>query len=151
MSRSGGPGGQNADSRSTAVRARVTINNLPLSDIQKQFIREHVPPKNRAGDDVVVKIDEHRSQHQNKQAAFDKLVETINEAIRTGNEQAKEAQRQKQIKKQSRGGSGGGSEDIEETKKKQLRSESTDDLIEQAYEEDPETMKDYLEDPDDPD
>lgn len=146
MSRSGGPGGQNVDSRSTAVRARIRIEELPISDTKKEFVREHIPPKNRAGEnEIFVENADHRSQHQNKSRALELLNEEINKAIKKGRQQLEKKKRKERLKRKKQGGGGGGTENIKEAKKKQFRQETMDDLLEQAYEEDPDTMEEYVE------
>lgn len=142
--RSGGPGGQNVNRRSTAVRLRASIDELPLSEEEKGFVQEHLPPKNRVkGGGIIVENADTRSQHQNRKRALEVANEVIQEAIERGRQAKKRRKRKKRI---SRGaGGGGGEKDIREEQKKRRRRETTDDLLEEAYSEDPDFMQRYLE------
>lgn len=145
--RSGGPGGQHANRRSTAVRLRARIDELPLTDEEKQFVHEYLPPKNRTKQgELLVENAEFRSQRQNRRRALEIANQEIEEAIENGR-QAREKQRRKKRVEQSRGGGGGGSsrEDVRDKRRRRYRSESTEDLLEEALEEDPDTMKKYFE------
>lgn len=150
--RSGGPGGQNVDSRATAARARIRFENLPLSGDTIDLVRQHIPPKNRAGDDeIFVENAAQRSQRQNKNRALELLNEEINNAIERGRHAIHKKQRKQRINNRNRGGSGGGSESIKDKKQKQFREETMDDLLEQAYEEDPDLTGDsFTSEPDEP-
>ena len=138
--RSGGPGGQNANMRSTAIRLRATISELPLEDQEKRWLRDHLPPKNRFGDEgLMVENSEGRSQHENRERALQQANEEIQKAIEKGRQARKQSRRSNKSGSSTKG-SGGGSRDIHEEQKKELRSETTDELLEQALEEDPDLM-----------
>jgi len=139
-SRSGGPGGQNANMRSTAIRIRASISELPVNDQEKKWLREYLPPKNRFGDDgLMVENSSARSQHENRERALQQANEEIQTAIEKGRQARKQSRWSKKTGSSSKG-SGGGSRDIHEEQRKQLRSETTDELLEQAFEEDPDLM-----------
>lgn len=139
--RSGGPGGQNANMRSTAIRLRASVIDLPLTDQQKRWLQDHLPPKNRFKDDgFMVENSEGRSQHENRKRALRQANEEIREALEKGRRARQQNRRSTKPRGSSSGRSGGGSRDIHEEQKKELRSETTDDLLEQALEEDPDLV-----------
>lgn len=147
--RSGGPGGQHADRSATAVRLRVPIERLPLTDPEEQLVKKYLPDKNKTTDDeLLVEVGESRSQKRNREKAVEVANNEVRSAIETGLQKQKKKDYEKRVKQQSRGG-GGGEEDIHEKKKKRRRSETTDDLLEEALEEAPETMERYFEGQDD--
>lgn len=143
--RSSGPGGQHANRSATAVRLRVPIDDLPLSDREKEFVREHLPPKNRTKDgELIVHVGTSRSQQENRKRALKTAAEEIDRALEVGREGQRRRQRTRRIK-QSRRGGGGGERDIKEEQQKRRRAETTDDLLEEAYEEDPDLLGRYVE------
>lgn len=151
--RSGGPGGQHGDRRSTAVRLRVDFEEIPLTDEELDYLREHLPPKNRTrSEEMIVECGEHRSQKRNRKRAVEIANDEINSALESGRRQKKEEKHQQRFKRRSKGGGDGDDdESLEERRKKQRRSETTDDLIEDAYEEAPDLMERYLNGEKDPD
>jgi ribosome-associated protein len=143
--RSGGPGGQHGDRRATAVRLRVKISDLPLTDEKKEFLREYLPPKNKTKDnELIVQCGEHRSQKQNRKEALRLAQDEIEKAIQAGRQERDKKKHKRRYRKKG-GGSGGDQEDIHEKQKKQRRAETTDDLLKEAYEQDPENMDRYFE------
>ncbi len=78
--RSSGPGGQNINRRETAVRIRVAVADLPLSDFQKSLLLKNLPPAYLNGKgEILIESKDSRSQKQNFNSAFRKLVNLINE------------------------------------------------------------------------
>lgn len=146
--RSGGPGGQHGDRRATAVRLRVDFEDLPVSDDELEFIREHLPPKNRTKDgELLVGIGGSRSQRENRKRALKVANEELEKAIEKGRQQQRKESYKKRVQRRSSGGGGGGGDkDIHEERKKRRRSETTDDLLEQAYEEAPELLEESEDD-----
>jgi len=143
--RSGGPGGQHGDRRATAVRLRVNIEALPLTETEQEFVREHLPSKNRTKDDeILVQSGEHRSQKQNRKAALDTANTEIREAIEAG-KQAREKRNYVERTRRNSGGGGTGEEDLHEKQKKARRSETTRDLLMEALEQAPEVVERYFE------
>ncbi len=141
--RSGGPGGQHGDRRATAVRLRVEFEDLPSTDEELEFVRDHLPPKNRTKDgELLVEIGGSRSQRENRKKALSVANEEIRKAIEKGRQQRRKKSYKKRVQRRtSGGGGGGGNKDIHEVQKKRRRSETTDDLLEQAYEEAPELLE----------
>ncbi|MFP4687199.1 MAG: peptide chain release factor-like protein [bacterium] len=145
-SRSGGPGGQHVNRRATAARLRAKIGELPLSDEEKELLRENLPPRFLVkGDEFIIENSDSRSQQQNKKNALKQANEAIEKALEEGRQRKKRQKRKKRISAAKKGGSGGGNKDIHEEQKQRRRSESTDDLLEAAYEEAPEIIGPLLE------
>lgn len=81
--RSGGPGGQNVNRRSTKVELRVALRDLPLGRDAMRRLRELagnklIEHRSEPGDDeVLIVADEHRSQKRNREACLDRLGELL--------------------------------------------------------------------------
>eukprot|EP00298_Acanthocystis_sp_HF-20_P006055 c16021_g1_i1.p1 GENE.c16021_g1_i1~~c16021_g1_i1.p1 ORF type:complete len:159 (+),score=59.18 c16021_g1_i1:66-542(+) len=100
FSRSSGPGGQNVNKVNTKVEARLcisTANWLPAE--VKERLREICKNKVNSEDELIITSQAYRTQEQNREDAFTKMNELIQEAaippkernIREGlTEQAKE-------------------------------------------------------------
>lgn len=81
-SRSGGPGGQHVNTSSTRVEVVWDVAGSPsLSEEQRERIRERLA--NRIDSEGVLHVvsSEHRSQHQNREAATRRLVELVGRAL----------------------------------------------------------------------
>lgn len=142
--RSGGPGGQHGDRRSTSVRLRVEIDDIPVDDDQKEDLREHLPPRCKTKDDeLIIENSDSRSQRQNRKNALRRANEVIDQALERARSKREKERRRRRSRNKS--GGGGGERDIKEELKKRRRSETTDDLLEQAFRQDPETIKEFLE------
>jgi ribosome-associated protein len=77
VSRSGGPGGQHANTAETRVEARFDVAASPaLTDVQKRRVLARAGPVLRA-----VAQDE-RSQARNRELAVERLVEKLRQALR---------------------------------------------------------------------
>jgi ribosome-associated protein len=82
-SRSGGPGGQHVNTSSTRVELLWDVEGSPsLTGEQRERIREKLA--NRIDGEGVLHLtaSEHRSQHQNREAATGRFVEIVREALR---------------------------------------------------------------------
>jgi len=79
--RSGRPGGQNADRRSTKVQAWVRIADLPLSTDEKKRIRERLHDRINKNDELEAASREERLQGLNKEHAVERLQELIAAAV----------------------------------------------------------------------
>ncbi len=146
--RSGGPGGQHGDRRATAVRLRVAISDLDLSEREQDWVREHLPPRNKTKDgELLVRQGGSRSQKRNRKDALEVANEEIEKAIEKGRREQEEEQHKKRIRRRKRrsGSDGDGSStNRQEERQKRFRSESTGDLLERARRADPERMKELL-------
>lgn len=77
---SGGPGGQHVNTTASKVRLSWGYQaSRVLTDPQKAWLRDHVPPRFFAdgGATIHVACDEERSQHLNLEACRERLVATI--------------------------------------------------------------------------
>ncbi len=81
-SRSSGPGGQRVNKRSTRVQLWVTIADLPITDEEKQRIRECLPHHINHKDEFEVSCDDERFQERNREIALSRMNEMLNEAIK---------------------------------------------------------------------
>lgn len=81
-SRSGGPGGQHVNTSSTRVELLWNVAGSPsLTEAQRDRILEKLA--NRIDSEGVLHLaaSEHRSQHQNREAAVERFVELLRQAL----------------------------------------------------------------------
>lgn len=82
VSRSSGPGGQGVNTTDSKVELRWDVANTPsLTEAQRQRVLERLG--NRITDDgvLILQASEHRSQHQNRTAAFARFEAIVGEAL----------------------------------------------------------------------
>ena len=78
FSKSSGPGGQNINKVNTKVIAKLTLNNcscLSTQDLEK--VRTRLKNKINKQDQLVVQVQEHRTQAQNRRQAERKIIKLI--------------------------------------------------------------------------
>ena len=80
-SRSGGPGGQNVNKVETRVTFEVSVDELPLSQEQKQLIRERLAGRINQAGILRVTSQSERSQLANRQQAVERLEKILRDAI----------------------------------------------------------------------
>lgn len=82
VSRSSGPGGQGVNTTDSKIELRWDVANTPsLTEAQRRRVRERLD--NRITDDgvLILQSSEHRSQHQNRSAAFARFQSIVGEAL----------------------------------------------------------------------
>jgi ribosome-associated protein len=83
FSRSGGPGGQHANTSSTKVELRWDVGASPsLSDAQKELVRDRLANRITADDVLVLQSSEHRSQTRNREAVVARFATLLADALR---------------------------------------------------------------------
>lgn len=82
-SRSSGPGGQGVNTTDSAVELRWAFaDSVALSDAEKQRVRDNLGTRITDDGVFIVRASERRSQHQNRSAARERLVEMVATAMR---------------------------------------------------------------------
>ncbi|MDQ3708888.1 MAG: aminoacyl-tRNA hydrolase [Actinomycetota bacterium] len=83
FSRSGGPGGQHANTSSTKVELRWNLEaSSALTPRQKQLVRSRLGSRLTDEGVLVLQSSEHRSQTRNREAAVARLVALLADALR---------------------------------------------------------------------
>jgi len=83
FSRSGGPGGQHANTSSTKVELRWDLEaSSALTPPQKQLLRTRLGSRLTDEGVLVLRSSEHRSQTRNREAAVARLVALLSDALR---------------------------------------------------------------------
>jgi len=78
--RSTGPGGQNKNKVSTAVRLRLNLLESGLSEYVIKKIKNIAPSKVTAEEILIIEATNHRTQEANRKEALDRLAKLINRA-----------------------------------------------------------------------
>jgi len=82
FARSSGPGGQFVNRRETKVIARWNVGKSKIFDEkQKQRIRQVLGKRINENDELVVVVQETRSQHQNREIAIERLNNLVTSAV----------------------------------------------------------------------
>ncbi len=81
-SRSSGPGGQNVNKVSTRVTLLFNVDSSPsLSNAQKERLEERLGTRISQAGVLQVNSQEHRSQLRNRQAALERFIRLLREAL----------------------------------------------------------------------
>lgn len=79
---SSGPGGQHVNKVNTRVEVRFNIpQSQLLSDQEKEILLQQLSKKINADGEIIVVSQEERSQLQNKNKSFEKLIRLLTEAL----------------------------------------------------------------------
>ncbi len=79
--RAQGAGGQNVNKVSSAIHLRFDINASSLPTVYKQRLLELRDKRITNEGVLILKSQQHRTQERNKQAAFERLVQIVNQVI----------------------------------------------------------------------
>src|SRR5215210_7667504 len=80
-SRSGGPGGQNVNKVESRVTIEVDVDALPLTDVQKQCVRETLRGRISGAGVLRVTSQAERSQLANRDRALARMEELLRDAL----------------------------------------------------------------------
>ena len=81
-SRSGGPGGQHVNKTSTRITLRWNVKNTSaLNDEQKERVLQKLHSHLTTEGDLIIHSHASRSQHQNKEKAFEHLAQEVRNAL----------------------------------------------------------------------
>ena len=78
---SSGPGGQNVNKVATAVQLRVNVFRLGMPPEAFERLKEVAGSKLTKGGEIVLTANEYRTQDQNREAARERLVALITDAL----------------------------------------------------------------------
>ena len=83
FARGSGPGGQAVNKLNTAVKLRVSLDDISgLTDAAQHRLRRLAGQRLTAGDELLIQSRTHRSQLDNRRACLRKLSELVTEAAR---------------------------------------------------------------------
>ena len=108
-SRSGGPGGQHANTTASRIQLRWNVDASPsLSDGRRALIRDALAHRIDGHGVLQVTVDTHRSQHRNREEAVERLVDLLRDALRPRRKRKKtrptRASNEKRLRKKKRRG-----------------------------------------------
>ncbi|MBJ80548.1 MAG: aminoacyl-tRNA hydrolase [Myxococcales bacterium] len=82
-SRSSGPGGQHANKTETRVSLRWNIDqSKALTESQRRRLKQNLASLLSAEHELILSVEDFRSQHRNKALAAERLVLTLRKALR---------------------------------------------------------------------
>jgi ribosome-associated protein len=80
-SRSGGPGGQNVNKLETKVTIEADVDSLPLTEEQKQLVRERLQGRGTRAGLLRVTSQAERTQLANRDRALSRMEELLRDAL----------------------------------------------------------------------
>ena len=84
FSRSSGPGGQNVNKLNTKVTAWVDISSLDiLEEQEREAVESHLSSRISGRGELVVRVQDTRSQAQNSELAVSRITDIIEGALKT--------------------------------------------------------------------
>lgn len=82
-SRSGGPGGQHANTTASRIQLRWNVDEShALTDRRRQIIRKRLGNRIDSSGILQITVDTHRSQHRNREEAVERFAELVADALR---------------------------------------------------------------------
>lgn len=82
-SRSGGPGGQHANTTASRIQLRWNVDEShTLTDRRRQIIRKRLGNRIDSSGILQITVDTHRSQHRNREEAIERFAELVADALR---------------------------------------------------------------------
>ncbi len=79
--RAKGPGGHNSDRRSKKVQMWVEVSKLPITDEEKELVRERLAHRINKNDELEEVCEDQRSQELNRDIGLERMNALIEEAI----------------------------------------------------------------------
>jgi len=83
FARSRGPGGQNINKLNTRVIAKLSLDQMAiLTKQEKNRVRSYLKNRINKQDEIVIQVQERRTQHQNREIATERMVALIVNALK---------------------------------------------------------------------
>ncbi|MFG0305608.1 MAG: alternative ribosome rescue aminoacyl-tRNA hydrolase ArfB [Phycisphaerales bacterium JB040] len=79
--RASGPGGQNVNKRSTKVRLRVMLEDVPIGPAARRRLAKLASANLTDEGELLIETDETRSQRRNREACVERLGELVRRAL----------------------------------------------------------------------
>ena len=81
FARSGGPGGQHVNKTETKAVLKIIIDKLPLTDEEKELIKQRLSGRINSDGELVIHSSEERSQARNRELAEERALFLIMSAL----------------------------------------------------------------------